>query len=1055
MGTMPHAKAATKLFNKIVSAAESEGVLTADGLAERLIVFGVPEHRSWRLFDLLDDDGDEEVALDEFVRGFAHYTALVNEFTAEDGGTTELDIHQLPQECMTIVLSCLSAQSPAELARVARASSRLRAAAAADGVWAPMFRRRAWVALVHCQLSTQLEQMEVGEADWSTVVRALPAAAQGQLLSRWRSWRECYRGALRQESWVVAELAASELRIGSVADPSPTVFPLPSPARGQWSRLASGSILADLICEALGSSTGLGPGISAEGASLCVVASPLDSPRMLTELASALVEHKVHRLQFINSPVAALECARPPPRVDDDLSQSAEPPPPSGVVVMISDEGCYAAAVANGRQLYIPTATPASAPQRQGVATSAGLLSKHKTDVVQRALAATTPTERQATLQAGAAAAAAVPSGRSFLPPIAALPVQEQRHFGPGVASPAQRAAPVRAGTAAGGTGPGGLGMVTAAVGRGRTAGREEAAAAAVPGTLSLYGCAALAQDLAVAIASAGQAAGVGSSSLGLSAGQQLLQAADVAYGVRSQLTAMCYVRACPAAARPVSEEERTLCRAAYEIQLTGAQQPAASNNSSVDSLAIAKVGGGSGQLRPNSPVANLQPMCAAAASSLVRQARLQQLQAAESGVSRSTTATASADSNSPAAAGSLSATATSATANGATTGGMMGSSGSNAKSRGIARFIGREDIRGLGGSSKRGGGGGTGSSILVAAVPPKASSPASGPQQQQQEEPGQEEARRQRPPSLVIELGEDRFALTEALLHGHSHSSRRHLITMNDNDPSSNMTQAAQMYQVGGATGIIGAVCTLAEDIFGAASGNGSNSRSLHSSDDLASLTSARQFVLAGEGALLQGLSSRLGWELRQRDSGRTTAIGRMLRGAKMVALTQPRPLPRAPQQPARQRDGSVQPAEGEASAAGGTAAAAAAAAAAAEEMPRPAAAKQDAPQHAQNRASLEAGLGRGTPEEARAVCWYGAKIHALRVERTGGFLKKGGSSSADAMRMASGRAWLTLSAGGPGVGGGGGGSRRQLKPNELAEQLKVHLRYRAGFPLPPSSYM
>ena len=125
---MPHAKAATKLFNKIVSAAESEGVLTADGLAERLIVFGVPEHRSWRLFDLLDDDGDEEVALDEFVRGFAHYTALVNEFTAEDGGTTELDIHQLPQECMTIVLSCLSAQSPAELARVARASSRLRAA---------------------------------------------------------------------------------------------------------------------------------------------------------------------------------------------------------------------------------------------------------------------------------------------------------------------------------------------------------------------------------------------------------------------------------------------------------------------------------------------------------------------------------------------------------------------------------------------------------------------------------------------------------------------------------------------------------------------------------------------------------------------------------------------------------------------------------------------------------------------------------------------------------------------------------------------------------------
>ena len=70
METLPHRKAATKLFAKRVAAAESEDVLTAEGLAERLVAFGVPEERSWRLFDLLDDDDDDEVKLEDLCVAF-------------------------------------------------------------------------------------------------------------------------------------------------------------------------------------------------------------------------------------------------------------------------------------------------------------------------------------------------------------------------------------------------------------------------------------------------------------------------------------------------------------------------------------------------------------------------------------------------------------------------------------------------------------------------------------------------------------------------------------------------------------------------------------------------------------------------------------------------------------------------------------------------------------------------------------------------------------------------------------------------------------------------
>ena len=215
----------------------------------------------------------------------------------------------------------------------------------------------------------------------------------------------------------------------------------------------------------------------------------------------------------------------------------------------------------------------------------------------------------------------------------------------------------------------------------------------------------------------------------------------------------------------------------------------------------------------------------------------------------------------------------------------------------------------------------------------------------------------------------------------------------------------------------MIGALCGLAEAIFGA----GGAARSLHSSDQLAALTTARQFVLAGEGALLQGLCPRISWELRHRDAGRTAAIGRMLRSVKMVALTHPG-------ESCSRATHNAPPVPGKAAAAS----------------------QRRAPLSSTVYAAAEAKV-----QEARAVGWYGGKVHVLRVERTGGFLQKGSGGSADAMRMASGRAWLTLTAGPAESGSAGeGGYRRLLQPNQLADQLKLHLRHRAGFPLPPAHF-
>ncbi len=936
---MPHAKAASKLFTKITTAAGTGDILTADGLAERLIAFGVPEERSWRLFDLLDTDDADEVTMDEFVLGFSHYTALVNEFTA---GKTDLDIHQLPLECMTIVLSCLSAQ-PAELAAVAATSARLRTAAAADGVWAPVFRRRSWTAPLHCQLSAQLEKMQGDEADWNAVVEALQPAVRDQV-SRWRSWRECYRGALRQESWVVVELAASELRIGSIADTSPTVFPLPYPfvcTAAPGSRMASGTFLANLVCDVQPKLD-----MSAEGASLCIVASPLCAPSMLVELAEALAHRKVHRLQFINLTVAALECARLPARghvvggVAGKPLQSDEPPPPSGTVVIISDEGCYAAAVAHGHQLYIPKPSPVSAKKHPD------LSSRQTADT-----AATAPSFLPAITSTSSREMAQVEGARNRMP-----------RPGPGPAASQDRS----------------VSKSQEDVKELREEHRV-AASAAVPSTLSLYGCVALAHDLAVAIAAAGQVAGTQGQSLE----NTKLHAPDVLPAIRAQVTSICYVRACPASARPVSQEERTLCRAAYEIQ-----------------LAVPKSLNYSGDCESSSTTdaqwpAQLQPMGAAAASALVRQARMQQLRARADSVATVSASTANHGAHMRNVANSF--------------------GGTGSKRCGIARFADESNALSFAGHNLAAGAGEAG--IVVVMVKPKPTTTPLDSAKYTTALSGQQQQQQQTCPSMVVELGEDRFSLTEALLYGHSHSrSRSH-------------RHAGPLVE-SGAAGVIGALCSLAEAIFGV----GNTGRSLYSGDQLAALARARQFVLAGEGALLQGLCSRIGWELRQRDAGRTTPLGQMLRSAKMIAVTHPRPR-------AQRHRGSQQSADGPSCDSGELGGRVTRnATLAADQL----ATRQ---QHAAPKSSVRAAT-KGNAQEARAVGWYGGKIHALRVERTGGFLKSGVGGSADAMRMASGRAWLTLTS-----SAGDGGSRRLLQPNKLTEQVKLHLRHRAGFPLPPSS--
>ena len=1003
--------AASKIFKKITAAAESGDVLTADGLAERLIVFGVPEPRSWRLFDLLDEDEDAEVTQDEFVQGFAHYTALVNEFTSEDGGATAMDVHQLPPECMTIVLSYLG--RPAELVAVAQSSSRLRAAAAADGVWAPIFRCRAWASATHRQLAAQLEQIretDGAEADWSTVVKALPSQAMRSQVASWSSWRECFRGALRQESWIVAELGATEIRIGSAADPAPACYPLPPtllpPAvgatssstghnvAGGWQRWpwCSGRLMAEIFCDALSRPSDFGPGMPAEGASLCVVASPFESPATLTELTEALAERSVHRLQFITASVAALECARRPRYLDDNVDSDAdggngsaavEPPPPSGVVVMLTSHGCYAAAVVNGRQANVPT------DNSRGKAVS---LSRKKEDTEKRARGLPTRPSLTATVLTSGA------SSGGFLPPINSSSVV-------GLEMGAMAEASTRPRTRERGDGrpllPGA--PAVAACNDAKEAGLI------APSTLSLYGCEALAADVASAIAAAGNAALAGQGQ-GL---QQSLHGAEVLYGLRSQITSVCYVRACPANARPVSDEERVLCRAAYEIPLPPRSNPRQRRLSAATTAAVPAPKGGI-QQQALASGSGSPALGAAAAAAFVQQARLQQLKL---GGSSSGTAVAAAP------------------------------SGASGQGHGISRFMPAQDARGL----RPGGARAVASSISVAmravAVDPSSpSSPppataaaaaataatsataaATGASSSAAVAPGNGPAATTTAAasvssSLVVELGEDRFSCCEALLNG-----RR-------------VFAGGGAAARGGAAGLMGALTQLADEIC---------DTSRYSDGELAELAGARQLVLAGEGALFQGLPSRLAWEVRQRDRNRTAPLGRLLRGAQMIALTHPRPEPRLRPR-AYGRSSALQLVGGEPAAAAGE-----------DEDEGEDEEKAAPPVAAAGSTRLHKDKPRrgaaASQAEARAVCWYGAKIHALRVERTGGFLKSSGGA-ADAMRMASGRAWLTLTVSttvaptSGATGAAGEDRRRTMKDGELAEALSKHLRFRAGFPLLPT---
>ena len=330
---MPHSKAATKLFSKITGGAPP---LTPGTLSARLCAFGVPDERSDRLFALLDGDGDGLVTVDEFVRGFAHYTAVVAEHTEEPA---PIDLGQLPPEIIAMILAHLPAH-PAEVTAVAQCSTALRAAAGADDVWAPLFLLQSWETPAYRALASTA----AGE-EWAKETAGQPAE-----IRRWNSWRECYLGALRQESWVVVDPSPAELRLGSVTDHAPTAHSLAGchSLRDGLTCPEAAEELARLIRSSLeGEAGAAGLGLSVQGSSLAVVLSPFDLPTAALTLAETLARRGVLRLLFQVAPVAALECARH--RLDLQAAGS-----PSGVVVMLEAGRCYTTAVVAGRCLHVP-----------------------------------------------------------------------------------------------------------------------------------------------------------------------------------------------------------------------------------------------------------------------------------------------------------------------------------------------------------------------------------------------------------------------------------------------------------------------------------------------------------------------------------------------------------------------------------------------------------------------------------------------------------------------------------------------------------------------------
>eukprot|EP01045_Picozoa_sp_COSAG04_P008522 COSAG04_NODE_474_length_13783_cov_18.185691_1_plen_633_part_10 len=341
---LPHSKAATKLFSKITGGAPP---LTPGTLSARLCAFGVPEERADRLFALIDGDGDGLVTEAEFVRGFAHYTAVVAEHTEEPA---PIDLGQLPPEIIAIVLAHLPAH-PAEVTAVAQCSTALRAAAGADGVWAPLFLLQSWETPAYRALASTA----AGE-EWAKETAGQPAE-----IRRWNSWRECYLGALRQESWVVVDPGPGELRLGSVTDHAPTTHVLAGchSLRDGLTCPEAAEELARLICSSLeGEAGATGLGLSVQGSSLAVVLSPFDLPTAALQLAEALARRGVLRLLFQVAPMAALECARP--RLDLQAADS-----PSGVVVMLEASRCYTTAVVAGRCLHDNNEPPSEAPEAQ------------------------------------------------------------------------------------------------------------------------------------------------------------------------------------------------------------------------------------------------------------------------------------------------------------------------------------------------------------------------------------------------------------------------------------------------------------------------------------------------------------------------------------------------------------------------------------------------------------------------------------------------------------------------------------------------------------------
>ena len=254
MPPLPHGAEAAHLFRKLCA---GETLLPFASVLARLERFGVPLPRAERLFSLLDGRSRGAIDLDEWVRGFPHYVAVVAEHTEETEDDL-LDFDSLPSECIALVLSYL-VSNRTSLTNCAGTCAALRNAAFADAVWAPIFARRAWrdpasaevaearvtdfgAALAHFQRGRRVAQLhpttstdpveEIAGTDNCSV-----SAPTSWRSSRCTSWREAYRDCLRQESCVVVELNRWQLWIGSVADARPMCVPLLS--RGDPLRWAS------------------------------------------------------------------------------------------------------------------------------------------------------------------------------------------------------------------------------------------------------------------------------------------------------------------------------------------------------------------------------------------------------------------------------------------------------------------------------------------------------------------------------------------------------------------------------------------------------------------------------------------------------------------------------------------------------------------------------------------------------------------------------------------------------------------------------------------------